>query len=70
VVFAIGGGNLLASAHDANATGRKFCAIVQAATAHAVPKPADPAANPSRENAYVFYLKFVKLGRDLGCGLR
>lgn len=60
--------SLLYAAHLANSTGHKFCAIVHTATAHRVPKPADPKANPSRQNAYVFYAEFVELGRQLGCG--
>lgn len=46
---------------------RKFCGVVGGVTSVRVPKPAKPRANPSREAAYLLYLKFVKLGRDLGC---
>jgi hypothetical protein len=44
-----------------------FCQVVTAATATPVSKPADPAANPSREQAYEWYLRFVGLGQRLGC---
>jgi len=54
--------------HQVNASGRKFCAVIEAATAHPVPRPADPKANPSRESNYEFYVKFVQLGQRLGCG--
>ena len=46
---------------------RKFCGVIGVATSVVVPKPADPAANPSRETAYVKYVKAVGLGRSLGC---
>lgn len=68
VMFGLFGVCIFWASHDANSTGHKFCAIVAAATAHPVPQPADPAANPSRESNYLFYRKFVDLGRNLGCG--
>lgn len=48
-------------------SGRKFCDVVTAAIAVPVGRPADPAANPSREHAWQFYEKFVQLHRSLGC---
>jgi hypothetical protein len=48
-------------------TDREFCAVVTAATQTPVARPADPAANPSREQSYEWYERFVQLGRSLGC---
>lgn len=56
------------SVHQIDASEHKFCAVISAATAHPVPRPVDPKANPSRENAYAFYQDFVRLGDQLGCG--
>jgi hypothetical protein len=49
-------------------TRHDFCGIVSAFISKPVPRPADPAANPSREQAYLLYLKFVRLSDNLGCG--
>jgi len=46
---------------------RDFCGVVSAATATPVTRPADPAANPSREQSWEWYERFVSLGRSLGC---
>lgn len=45
----------------------EFCAVVTAATATPVQRPADPSANPSREQSWEWYERFVLLGRHLGC---
>lgn len=64
IVLGVGGANWWHTL----AEGREFCAVIEAATASPVPRPADPAANPSRESNYEFYIKFVQLGMRLGCG--
>jgi hypothetical protein len=46
---------------------QQMCTVIVLLTAHKVPKPANPAANPSREEAYQFYLTFLKLQRDYNC---
>lgn len=48
-------------------TRHDFCGIVTAFIARPVPRPNDPAANPSREQNYQWYLKFVRLDHQLGC---
>lgn len=53
--------------HAVNANNRKFCSVVTTLTVP-VPRPADPAANPSREHAYTAYVRVSELGRSLGCG--
>lgn len=67
VILASTGLCLFWAAHDADSTGRKFCAIIQLATSHPVPRPADPKANPSRQQNYLGYIGAVNLGRSLGC---
>lgn len=46
---------------------RQWCDTLSLLTAHPVPKPSDPKANPSRETAYVYYRDFVTLKDRLGC---
>ena len=48
-------------------TDHEFCQVVTAATATPVQRPADPGSNPSREQSYEWYERFVSLGRSLGC---
>lgn len=60
-------GNLLFTVHEVSANNHKFCQVVAGVTAVPLPKPANPAANPSRENQYEWYERFVSLGRSLGC---
>jgi hypothetical protein len=45
----------------------EFCQVVTAATQTPVARPADPAANPSREQSWEWYERFVMLGHRLGC---
>ena len=52
-----------------NQSNHRWCDTLVLLTARPVPKPADPAANPSREQSYVLYSDFVRLRRNLGCGL-
>lgn len=55
------------SIHEIDVNNAKFCDLVRAVTSVPAPKPADAAANPSRERAYIDYQKFVQLGVRLGC---
>lgn len=59
--------NGLFSIREAGITGHKFCDVVHAVTKNPVAKPANPAANPSREQNYEGYILFVNLGKSLGC---
>jgi len=66
----VAGGAALAiwQAHAAvAASNRQWCATITLLTRRPVPRPADPAANPSRQNAYVLYRDFVMLGQRFGC---
>ena len=47
---------------------RHWCSALQTLTEHKVPQPANPAANPSREEGYVLYTEFVKIRGEFGCG--
>lgn len=46
---------------------RQWCATLTLLTARRVPRPADPAANPSREDAWVFYRNLTTLRDRFGC---
>lgn len=71
VLFALAvvlaGYSLIANSRDIGSNNHKFCQVVTGFTAVPVAKPADPAANPSREQAWEWYQRFVSLGHDLGC---
>lgn len=67
LVVVLAGANLLWTAKTVSDSDHKWCAIITAITSKPVPKPADPKANPSRATSYEWYLRFVQLGRDLGC---
>ena len=45
----------------------QWCDIVNTIVVTPVPKPPDPKAHPSRQRAYEYYQKFVKLDISLGC---
>jgi len=46
---------------------QKFCQVVTGVTVNPVEKPVDPLKTPAQEHLWVSYLRFVKLGHDLGC---
>lgn len=49
------------------ASNRHWCDTLTLLTAHAVTKPTDPVANPSRAGQYALYVDFVKLRNEFGC---
>jgi hypothetical protein len=63
-----GVGNLFWTAHQVNTNDHKWCNAMTLLTSKPVPKPADAAANPSREQNWQFYETFVVLRHHLGCG--
>ncbi len=67
LTLVLSGVNLVFTAHAVNTSDRKWCTTVGLLTATPVPRPADPAANPSREASYRLYADFVQLKKDLGC---
>jgi hypothetical protein len=46
---------------------RQWCSTLTLLTARPVPRPSDASANPSREDAYVFYRNLVTLRDRFGC---
>lgn len=44
-----------------------WCDALVTLTQHPVPKPANPAGNPSRVEGYNLYTEFVRLKGDFGC---
>lgn len=67
VMVALVGASILFTVTYVRSTEREFCQVISGVTEVAVPRPADPAANPSREKQYELYMKFVSLGGRLGC---
>jgi uncharacterized lipoprotein len=67
LVALLSGASLVWNARTVSTDDHKWCAAMTLLTAHPVPKPADPAANPSREQTYRFYETFVTLQHSLGC---
>lgn len=45
----------------------KWCDTLNLLTEHPVPRPADPAANPSRAQNYLYYTTFLTLKGRFGC---
>jgi len=45
----------------------QWCDTLTLLTKNPVPKPADPQANPSRQQSYLLYSDFVKLRHKFGC---
>lgn len=45
----------------------QWCDVLRLLTSHKVPRPRNPAANPSRENSYLFYADLVRLRGNFGC---
>lgn len=68
VVILLLGATLVFTAHYVNQSNHTWCSTLNLLTSHPVPKPADPAANPSREQAYRFYITFLVQRHRLGCG--
>jgi hypothetical protein len=60
-----GAGNLFWTGRAIDGNNHKFCQVISGIVP--VPRPADPAANPSRETAYEQWERFAGLGRSLGC---
>lgn len=66
LINALGVGfNLFSTAHEIGTNNHKFCQVI--ADVVPVARPADPAANPSRETSYLQYERAARLGRSLGC---
>ncbi|MGH3205927.1 MAG: hypothetical protein ACRDP5_28330 [Streptosporangiaceae bacterium] len=65
--FIASGAATYASYAQVQASQHRWCATLELLTAKPVPSPADPAANPSRLEAYVLYTDFRSLRQEF-CG--
>jgi hypothetical protein len=45
----------------------QWCTVLTLLTSHPVPKPADPAANPSRQQGWLLYSDFVTVRDRFRC---
>lgn len=68
VAVILAAANLFFTVHQVQAQGQRWCATLDLLTARPASRPADPKANPSREQAYLYYTDFRRLRRELGCG--
>lgn len=66
--FVLIAANFLFTAHMVNQSQHQWCSTLTLLTAHRVAQPAAPKANPSRENAYIFYTNLLDLRHRFGCG--
>lgn len=71
VVVIVLAGSILGSyalgLHALSTSQRHWCQTLTLLTSRPVPRPAAPADNPSREDAYLFYVHLKTLERDFGC---
>ncbi len=68
VLIVLGSGaNLLWTSHAIQQNNHNWCDALSLLTRRPVPRPADPATNPSREGQYEFYLTLVVLKHRQGC---
>lgn len=65
--FLLSAGSYWLAASAVRSSNHRWCSTLGLLTSKPVPRPADPKANPSRENAYVFYAHLKTLERDFGC---
>jgi hypothetical protein len=66
-IVAVIGGSYLLALRALHASQRSLCPALELLTSHPVPRPADPAANPSRVETWQLYLDFVQAERDYRC---
>lgn len=67
IVLAAIAGSYFLGLHALGHSQAQWCQTLELLTKHPVPKPADPAANPSRETTYQFYQGLVTLKHSFGC---
>jgi hypothetical protein len=60
--------NFLFTAHYVNSSNHTWCQTLDLLTKAPVAEPADPASNPSRVQAYRYYVTFYDQRQRLGCG--
>ena len=62
------GFNYWLTLHQIQQTSSQWCDTLDLLTQNKIPQPSDPAANPSREEAYQLYTDFMQLKGRFGCG--
>lgn len=67
VTLLLAAANLLFTSHQVATQAHDWCSALDLLTAHPVSRPAHPAANPSRVQAYRYYVVFLDLHRKFGC---
>lgn len=65
--FLLAGACLWFTTYQVSSSNRQWCDTLTLLTAHPVPRPASPGANPSRMQTYILYADFVTLRHRLGC---
>lgn len=65
--FLLAGAAFWLASREVSTSEHKWCSTLDLLTSHRVPKPTEPQANPSREQAWIFYSDFVSLRQQLGC---
>jgi hypothetical protein len=62
------GGSYALGAHALRQSQHQWCAALHTLTLHPVPRPADPAANPSRVQSWEFFdVELPALKHNFGC---
>lgn len=59
--------SLAVSAYEVRHSQQQWCTALNLLTKRKIAAPADPRANPSRENAYIYYQTFLDIHRRFGC---
>lgn len=61
------GGSYALALHALDNGEQQLCSAFELLTQRPVPKPEDPAANPSREQAYLFYTDLTQVEHSYRC---
>jgi hypothetical protein len=67
LMVALSVANLLYTSAEVNGNNHQWCDALGVLTSQPVPRPANPAANPSRVQTYTLYIDFVMLEHRFGC---
>jgi hypothetical protein len=61
------GGSFLLTTMQITSNNQQWCDALKILTQDTVPSPADPKANPSREQTYLLYEDFMKIHEHFRC---
>jgi hypothetical protein len=67
VIAGLVAGGIFYTGWQVHRSQQQWCDTLALLTSQPVQRPADPAANPSREQAYRYYADFVTLRDRFGC---